>query len=67
MSDRKLDARRCMTTLTPEMVAVLPEIERITGLNVSDVLKQGFVKIYREVRTTGALKLEPMPETEAAA
>lgn len=56
-----------MTTLTPEMVAVLPEIERITGLNVSDVLKQGFVKIYREVRTTGALKLEPMPETEAAA
>lgn len=56
-----------MTTLTPEMVAVLPEIERLTGLNVSDVLKQGFVKIYREVKNTGALKLEPMPETESVA
>lgn len=56
-----------MTTLPPEMVAVLPEIERITGLNVSDVLKQGFVKIYREVKKTGALKLEPMPGNEATA
>ncbi|MBL9115549.1 MAG: hypothetical protein JNJ83_11135 [Verrucomicrobiaceae bacterium] len=51
-----------MTTLTPEMERLLPELERRTGMCVSDLLRLGLVKVYREVWGTGQVTVQPMPE-----
>lgn len=55
-----------MTTLPPEMVEMIPDVVRATGgMSISEILKQGFLKVAIEIRTTGKLVIESMP-TDAA-
>lgn len=67
MDDVKPEAKRCMTTLSVEMTRELDALKRATGLNESDLLRAGFVKVALEVKATGKLVLEPMPSLEPAA
>lgn len=54
-----------MTTLPPEMVEMIPDVERATGgMSISEILKQGFLKVAIEIRTTGKLVIESMPADE---
>lgn len=54
-----------MTTLPSEMVEMIPDVERATGgMSISEILKQGFLKVAIEIRTTGKLVIEPMPADE---
>lgn len=55
-----------MTTLPPEMVAMIPDLERATGgMTISEILKQGFMKVAIEIQTTGRLVIESMPKQDA--
>lgn len=59
---KKTEPKRCMTTLPPEMVEMIPDVERATGgMSISEILKQGFLKVAIEIRTTGKLVIESMP------
>lgn len=65
-TEAKPNPQRCMTSLPPEMAATIPEVQKATGeMSVSEILKQGYVKVLLEIRRTGRLVIEAIPEVEA--
>ena len=60
-------ANRITVTLPPDLNFGAEEVSTETGVSVSDLLRQGMIRILLERRETGGVKLMQLPKPALAA
>lgn len=60
-------ANRITVTLPPDLSGEANEVSDETGVSLSDLLRQGMIRILLERRTQGSVKLMQLPRVEVAA
>lgn len=64
---KKEAANRITVTLPPELNGEANEVSSETGVSLSDLLRQGMIRILLERRAHGSVKLMQLPKLEQAA
>jgi metal-responsive CopG/Arc/MetJ family transcriptional regulator len=63
----KKEANRITVTLPPDLSGEANEVSSETGVSLSDLLRQGMIRILLERREAGSVKLMQLPKLEQAA
>ncbi len=57
--------RKVQAELEGPLLAETEDMERKTLINVSNLIRQGLVRLSREFRETGKITIEPLPGVES--
>ena len=58
--------RKVQAELEGDLLGLTEELERRTGLKVSDLIRQGLVRLAREIEAEGRISVHPLPEAAGA-
>lgn len=58
----KKEANRITVTLPPDLSGPANEVSNETGVSISDLLRQGMIRILLERREHGSVKLMQLPK-----
>lgn len=66
-NEMKTDALRITITLPPELGGLAQELSAETGVSLSDLCRQGIIRVISERQETGHVVLKQLPRPELAA
>jgi metal-responsive CopG/Arc/MetJ family transcriptional regulator len=66
MSTKKTESNRITVTLPPELSSEANAVSTETGVSLSDLLRQGMIRLLLERRETGSVKLMQLTRSEPA-
>jgi hypothetical protein len=58
--------RKVQAELMGRLLSETEAMEEQSGINVSNLIRQGLVRLSHEFRQTGRITIEPLPEEAAA-